>query len=197
MIAQTAHISPAGEYYLRGVMETASGFKLEEDSSFQFFFSYGALDRFGSGKWTTKDDKVILNSLKKHASDFELVKSQKIKSDKITIKIIDSNAMMLRHIYCMVEGGNKKQQGLVNEEGTISFTSQDVDSLELVFEFCPEKRSVISLPVKGHNYFEFRFEPWILEVLFENFPLEINERELRGLHPLMEPKSYRYEKAGH
>jgi hypothetical protein len=39
MKAQTIFSSsPVGEYYLRGVMETACGFKLNEDSTFQFFF---------------------------------------------------------------------------------------------------------------------------------------------------------------
>ena len=45
----------AGEYYLEGVMETASGFQLSADSGFQFFYSYGALDRFGKGKWKMLD----------------------------------------------------------------------------------------------------------------------------------------------
>ena len=40
--------SLAGEYYLKAVMETASGFNPHSDSTFEFFFSYGALDRYGS-----------------------------------------------------------------------------------------------------------------------------------------------------
>jgi len=32
----------ADAYYVRVVMETGSGFKLNEDSSFQFFYSYGS-----------------------------------------------------------------------------------------------------------------------------------------------------------
>ena len=52
----------AGAYYLQGVMETGSGFKLNKDSSFQFFYSYGALDRYGSGKWKLENHKIILNS---------------------------------------------------------------------------------------------------------------------------------------
>ena len=62
MDAQTNSRDYTGEYYLRGVMETASGFKLNPDSSFQFFFSYGALDRMGSGKWTVRGNELILNS---------------------------------------------------------------------------------------------------------------------------------------
>ena len=42
----------AGEYSLTGVMETASGIQLNKDSTFQFYFSYGALDREGQGKWS-------------------------------------------------------------------------------------------------------------------------------------------------
>src|SRR5450432_943541 len=61
-----------GEYYLQGVMETASGFLLKPDSSFQFFFSYGALDRHGSGKWAVKENKLILNSAARPEYDFAL-----------------------------------------------------------------------------------------------------------------------------
>lgn len=41
----------AGEYYLRGVMETGLGFKLGADSTFHLFFSYGGLDRESKGTW--------------------------------------------------------------------------------------------------------------------------------------------------
>ena len=44
-----------GEYYLTGVMETASGFRLNADSSFDFFFSYGALDRSGKGPGSRRE----------------------------------------------------------------------------------------------------------------------------------------------
>ena len=57
-----AQTKPVGEYQLRGVREMASGFKLNEDSTFQFYFSYGALDRFGEGRWTMKGNSLILNS---------------------------------------------------------------------------------------------------------------------------------------
>ena len=49
----------AGEYYLRGVTEVGSGFLLKPDSTFQFFFSYGALDRQGSGTWRIKEKEIV------------------------------------------------------------------------------------------------------------------------------------------
>ena len=58
MEAQQKTNTAIGEYYLSGVMETASGFKLNPDSTFQFFFSYGALDRSGSGTWKQEGNNI-------------------------------------------------------------------------------------------------------------------------------------------
>lgn len=197
MNAQTATLSAAGEYYLHGVMETASGFKLNKDGTFQFFFSYGALDRFGSGKWTSTGDHIILNSENKHPRDFALVRSEKQNGDNITIKITDSNTHLLRYVYGMIATGETRQQGAADTDGRMVFTPQKVDSISLVFEFCAEKQSVFPIPANGHNYFEFRIEPWIMEVYFENFDLHITEDGLEGSHPLLaENRKYNYEKAG-
>jgi hypothetical protein len=64
-IAQHLHAQKntmAGEYSLSGVMETASAIQLNEDSTFRFYFSYGALDRYGSGKWSVHEKNIILDS---------------------------------------------------------------------------------------------------------------------------------------
>jgi hypothetical protein len=194
--AQPAGFSLPGEYYLQGVMETASGFKLDSDSTFQFFYSYGALDRFGSGKWVIRDNSVFFTSTQKHDADFALLKSEKKDGDGITVRIIDSIANMLRYVYCIIQSGNEKQQGVANADGTIHFKSQQVDSVTLLFEFCPERETKITIPVKGTNNFEFRFEPWIMEVFFKNFRLQFDEAGLRGGHPILEGNTFSYKKAG-
>jgi len=62
-----------------------------------------------------------------------------------------------------------------------------------VFEFCPEKVSVFELN-KNHNYFEFNFEPWITEFFFTDFHLKLDNKGLKGKHPLLDEKEYRFEK---
>jgi hypothetical protein len=193
---QTGASSPAGEYYLQGVMETASGFKLNEDSTFQFFFSYGALDRFGEGHWSVQNDSIVLNSRNKPAHDFAMVNAKKVKSDNITIRITDSNEMVARYMYCIIRGGGQQQESAFNSDGTLSFTPQPVETIELLFEFCPEKTSVFSLQAKDYDYFEFRSEPWIMELFFENFKLQTEEDGLNGAHPLLNGQSFQYRKAG-
>src|SRR5579885_3016638 len=83
--------SPVGEYYLTGVMETASGFKLNEDSTFQFFFSYGALDRYGSGTWKMNNNIITLNSKPYPGHDFKMTASENTKDNFTTVRIDESN----------------------------------------------------------------------------------------------------------
>jgi len=184
-----------GEYYLRGVMETGSGFKLEADSTFQFFFSYGALDREGRGTWALRNDHIVFNSAPRPGNDFALASSKQTKDDSIIIKIIDSSGFFLSHVYCMLHpiaigSGEKKVEAVSNKEGVIRFPKQDIDSLTLIFEFCPERSSIFTINDPAHNYFEFRFEPWMMEVFFTNYSLHINGNDLEGPHPLLTGKSY-------
>src|SRR5688572_25938295 len=105
MKSPTVQSTIAGEYYLQGVMETASGFKLNADSSFQFFFMYGAMDRYGKGKWSVQGDTVIMTSTQQQTHDFALEKSEKGESDSITIRISDANEMLSRYLLCVIKGG--------------------------------------------------------------------------------------------
>lgn len=192
MEAQTSTI--AGEYYLRGVMETASGFNLCEDNSFEFFFSYGALDRSGMGTWELKDDKVILNSPKPKEQGFVLTANKVEHNDKITIRIVEPNAFFLPHVYALVKSGDKQLEALSDREGIISFPKQPVDSIVLLFEFAPEKTAVFTITNKEENYFEFRFDPSILDVVFENLSLNIDDDGLSGQHPLLKEGVYHFKK---
>ena len=101
LIAQSNTI--AGEYSLTGVMETASGIVLNKDSTFQFYFSYGALDREGSGKWSVTGDHIILDSKPYPGKDFKLVSSSSIKNNFTVIKIEDTNTDLYQLVYCLVQ----------------------------------------------------------------------------------------------
>jgi hypothetical protein len=51
-----------GDYQLRGVMETASGFRLSSNGAYQFFLIYGSADETDVGTWQLKDSTVILHT---------------------------------------------------------------------------------------------------------------------------------------
>ena len=87
-----------GVYYLRDVMETASGFKFNADSTFKFFYSYGAIDRNGSGTYTVKDKSVTLNSVQRSEKDFNMVSSKHNSYKGVTIKISDVTYCLIKFI---------------------------------------------------------------------------------------------------
>ena len=188
-------INPVGEYYLRGVMETASGFQLKSDSTFLFFYSYGMLDRFGRGTWKMDQGHIILNSRPRPAVDFKLLASRKLPGDSITIAIRDNNNTLLRYIHCQLRSPTGIKELKTNEEGYAIFSMETFDSLALLFQLCPDRFSVFKAD-PGANYYEFGFEPWIVEVFFENFSLEYSSTELFGKHPLIQGREFHYEKTG-
>lgn len=199
MIMMTAHnmqaqkpLTMIGEYYLDGVMEVASGFKLNPDATFRFFFSYGALDRYGAGDWQLKDGKLILNSRPQPAHDFALVTSKAVPGKQPTIRIIENNAVLLPYVHAKISPGDSIVTA--DNKGMIHLPQQQIDSITLLFEFCPERYSTFSIADTTHNYFEFRFEPWLMEVFFSNFSLSVDKEGLFGKHPLMEGAQFRYNK---
>lgn len=184
--------SVAGEYQLQGRREMASGFLLKPDGSFQFFFSYGALDRHGSGKWVLHNDEVTLNSAKKPEHDFALMESKNVPDDNITVQITDRNRNLLRYVYASLQKEEQESWQPANNDGLILFPQQEIKDISILFEFCPEKISTFTDINKKHNYFTFRFEPWIVEVFFKNFVLKAGPDGLTGRHPLMKGDQFLY-----
>lgn len=191
MLAQETN-SLTGEYYLRGVMETASGFRLNADSTFEFFFSYGALDRYGKGKWAIKDKRIVFNSPTKPAHDFTLRAGKTVPGKTVTIKMVDINPALVSYIDCRIKSNGKALAEPVSREGTVTFPVNEADTIMLQLQFCPEKISTFTITDKKQNYFEFGIEQWIFEYFFDNFMLAIGKDELTGKHPLLTGNEYRF-----
>jgi len=50
----------AGSYHLEGVMETGSDLLLRADGTFEWAFTYGALDLLAKGRWHREGDGIVL-----------------------------------------------------------------------------------------------------------------------------------------
>lgn len=61
-IANTPDPKVAGIYYLRGVMETASGLKLDENGRYEWYLAVGSLDLASKGAWHRQGHHVQLIS---------------------------------------------------------------------------------------------------------------------------------------
>ena len=175
-------------------METASVFGLKPDSVFKFFFSQGALDRYGKGTWHKKADSIVFSSRTRPATDFALVSSKTTGDNFITIKLVENNTMILPYTEVTIKAGDKVVRQTTDSRGEAHFPQQSVTGISLLFRLCPDRESVFSIENSRHNYFECRLEPWIAEVFFENFSLQLAGKELSGKHPLLQGQVFRYEK---
>lgn len=185
---------PEGEYYLRGVPEMATGFKLDNDNSFEFFLIYGALDRHGSGKWKQENGHIVFQSKPWSGKDFALLKSKAVSDDNITIRITDNNENVLRYVAGSLKKGEEGSWLPADEKGFIRFPKQTMTGISLVSEFSPERFSVFTIENPAHNYFEFRFEPWLVEFFFNDFRLAITVEGLKGKHPMLAGEDFFYKK---
>jgi len=185
-----------GEYYLQGVHEMASGFLLKADSTFQFFFSYGALDRSGEGQWAIDKGILVLYSSKGAYPDFQLLDSSNTGKSAVTIRIEESNSILRKHVYGSLDDGIPGSWIPADANGEIHFPKQQFQSVSLLLEFCPERITRIPIPDKEQNQFSFRMLPGIMEVYFNKFSLDVSDGQLKGRHPLLEGSEFVYQKNG-
>lgn len=191
----SAQTIQSGEYYLEGVMEVGSGFRLNPDKTFEFFFSYGAMDREAKGTWEQKGDSLILNNARKPSRDFVLVASKQTKDKHITIQIKDPNQQILRYVECQIKTDKGTQEGRSDEKGRITFDPAVVQAISLIHVLWSDRLSVFEVAQPSDTYFEFTIDPHIVDVEFNNLVLRIEEKELRGPHPLLEKKEVTYVRA--
>ena len=185
---------PAGIYQLTGVMETAAGFKLNTDSTFEFYFSYGALDRYGSGRWLQQGDSVILNSKPWPGKDFRIVSASVRPGKKMVFELAEKNSMLLPFVYVTSYKNGKQTTVKTNSHGLAYSDIPAPDSIGVQFEFTPERISVFKPAKPGVNYFSFAIEKWITEVFFYNTVLSIGKDELKGKLFLLGEKEYLFKK---
>ena len=185
----------AGEYYLEDLPELASGFKIDPAQGFRFFVTYGALDRYGAGKWAVHENVVSFQSSNQWpGKDFAMVGSTTTNDNFITIRITDKNQNILRFAAASIKKGERGSWQPADAKGYIHFPKQQVEVIALLSEFSAERFSVFNVSNAAHNYFEFRFEPWIMEFFFNDFRLTIEKKGLRGKHPMLQGDGYFYKK---
>ena len=184
----------AGSYFLEGVKETTSGFRLKSNYTFTFFFTYGGLDRYGSGRWTPEENTIVFNSRRKPARDFKLLSARRVNDNFVTIKFTDNNPGIVRGIECILYTARGRQKLFTGDDGIVKFPKNEVDSIQVLSPLFPDHPFTFIVTNKIQNNFEFAFEKWISEVFFEDFTLLLTDNMLVGQHPLLNGNRFRYVK---
>ena len=184
-----------GIYLLEGVMETASGFRVNPDSSFDFFYSYGAIDRYGKGTFVFQGDSIVLQSAPKPERDFILHEVKKIPETGFFLKVSDPNPMVVSHIRCLARyDDGREEEGATDSGGELYFPAGVVKRILLQHPFWPERVSGYDIDASGNNFYEFTIDPRIVEVDFNGIVLRLAGERLEGPHPLIPGREFRYTK---
>ena len=184
----------AGSYFLEGVKETTSGFRLKSNYTFTFYFTNGGLDRYGSGRWTQEKKAIVFNSRMKPARDFKLLSARRVNDNFVTIKFTDNNPGIVRGIECILYTARGRQKLFTGDDGIVKFPKNEVDSIQVLSPLFPDHPFTFIVTNKIQNNFEFAFEKWISEVFFEDFTLLLTDNMLVGQHPLLNGNRFRYVK---
>lgn len=94
-----AQIKISGEYTF-GRQEMVAGFNFTTDGKFQFFHSYGAIDRSATGSFSVEGNVIKLKSDKVAGKDFNVVSQSKEGTGYIII-VKDENSFLLSNLFCI------------------------------------------------------------------------------------------------
>lgn len=161
--------SLSGEYNLH-VREMASGFRFSEDGKFDFYYSYGAVDRAASGTYTMEGDTVKLKSDKEPGKDFP-IQAQSRKGKGYTIQVKDANQYLLKYVRCMYFIGDEQHEAMSDDDGKIHLDVPHCDKIYLQHQLFPDVGSLIKDTDNDNNYFEVSLSPSLAFVSFKGIDL--------------------------
>ena len=122
-----AQTSVLGEYYFRK-QEMVAGFNFSADGKFQFFYSYGAVDRNATGTFSVHGDTLQLKSDKEAGKDFT-IKMQSKQAKGYTIIFSDPNQFLIKDILCIFFVNGKKQESYSNSKGEAYIDLPNCDTI--------------------------------------------------------------------
>jgi hypothetical protein len=177
--------------------ESASGFHLRADSTFEFFFSSGALERYGDGRWSvtihaSNDTLIHFHSQEEKGNALTVLQKSSRKNGQITLQMMHVSPLLYEHFSLAAFYQNDTAITYADSKGTAIIDGDQYDSLQVAFELCPDYRLV--LQNDGSDYLEIGTEPWLFEIFFHGLTLLFKNEILQGPHPMLDgPHNYKKE----
>ena len=170
-----------GEYRLRGVQDAASAFTFTPEGRFEFFFMYGAVDRFAEGTYTIENDTIKLKSSKEPGNDFP-VTFQSRKGRTYRIKVNDPNPYLASSVMCLYFTEGVEQVAYPDDEGLIEIPYAKVDQIYLIHQLYPDIASMIKDTGNTNNNFEVSLSPDLAQVSFKGIDFFLEGKSIT-CHP--------------
>ena len=160
-----------GEYYFRK-MEMASGFNFSKEGKFQFFYSYGAIDRTATGSFSVTGDSLLLKSDKEPGKDFT-VTSQSGEGSGYTITFNDQNKYLVKNIVCIFMADGKQQQAYSDENGQVNMELGHCDTIYALHTLFPDVPTLVKDKNNNNKSFVLSLNPSLEQVSFKDIHFRI------------------------
>jgi len=170
LMAQTPVL---GEYYFRK-QEMVAGFNFSADGKFQFFYSYGAIDRNATGTFSVHGDTLQLKSDKEAGKDFK-IKMQSKQAKGYTIIFSDPNQFLIKDISCIFLVNGKKQELYSNSKGEAYIDLPNCDTIFVQHPLFPDILSLVKDKKNENNRFILTLNPSLAQVSFKGIDLKIED----------------------
>lgn len=160
-----------GEYYFNR-HEMAAGFNFAADGKFQFFFSYGAIDRSATGTFSVEGNTLKLKSDKIAGNDFKITKQSK-QGKGYSLSFEHPNTYLLKDIRCLFFVNGKKQEEYSDDQGKVNINLRHSDSIYVQHSLYPDIATLIKDNQNRNNTFTIALNPSLEQVSFKGIDFEI------------------------
>ena len=170
-----------GEYYFRK-MEMASGFNFTKDGKFQFFYTYGAIDRTATGSFKVEGNLLKLKSDKEPGKDF-IITDQSKHGNGYTITFKHPNKYLVKNIACIFVADGKAQQAYSDENGKVNVDLAHCDTIYALHNLYPDIPTLVKDEKNDHNRFTLELKPSLEQVSFKGIDFKIiNDKTISCLN---------------
>jgi hypothetical protein len=170
-LKSTAQMPVSGEYYFRK-QEMVAGFNFSADGKFQFFYSYGAVDRNATGTFAVHGDTVQLKSDKEAGKDFT-VKTQSKQLKGYTIVFSNPNQFLIKDILCIFFVNGQSQQSYSDNKGEVFVDLPQCDTIYVQHPLFPDILTLVKDKNNNNNSFVVTLNPSLEQVSFKGIDLKI------------------------
>lgn len=155
----------SGKYFFRR-HEMTAGFRFFENGAFEFFYSYGAVDRFATGTYAVEGDVIRLQSDKEPGRDFTISKQGRM-GNGYHIVVKHPEKALVNNVKCIFFVGEDKYEDYTSANGEIHVDAPHCDKIFVQHALFPDIATLVKDSDCHHNYFELQLNPSLEQVSFK------------------------------
>lgn len=160
-----AQTNVEGEYFFSR-QEMGAGFNFSSDGKFEFFYSYGAIDRNARGTFSVEGDILKLKSDKTAGNDFTITDQSK-RPGGYKLVFEHPNQFLISNILCVFMKNGAMQQEYSDSKGEVYVKLNDCDSIYVQHGLYPDIFTLVKDKENTNNRFTLTLNPSLEQVSFK------------------------------